>query len=234
MDAANPTLSSWGRLGSQLDMAEAFSTSGVYRTRRRLAWRETPKRSSLDGRSAGNSVKGEVGGGGAVLVAPLVEEAAIAEGDVVGGLEAEAGGGAVDPFGGAFELGVVADGGFVDDAMAFAVVPLGAPFFVAEGGDEAEREKDLRRERCRRRPRFRFRRGACGVSSPGPVVGQALVGDGPAAGVAADAENLGAGAHLAVGRVVEDVALKAARSLQRESGGLEALGEGGEVGARGI
>ena len=52
-------------------------------------------------------------------------------------------GSAVDPFGGAFELGVVADGRFVDDAVALAVAPLGAPFFIAEGGDEAEREKDL-------------------------------------------------------------------------------------------
>jgi hypothetical protein len=56
------------------------------------------------------------------------------------------------------------------------------------------------------------------------------VGDRPAAGISADAQNLGAGAHLAVGRVVENIALEGARSLQREAGGLEALGEAGNIG----
>ncbi len=78
-----------------------------------------------------------------MLFAPLIEETAVAEGDVLGGIDAEAEGGAVDPCGGAFELRVVADGGFVDDAVAFAVGPLGAPFFVAEGGYEAEGKKEL-------------------------------------------------------------------------------------------
>ncbi len=52
----------------------------------------------------------------------------------------------------------------------------------------------------------------------------------PAARVAADAQNLGAGAHLAVGRVVEDVALKGARGLQAKTGGFKALREGRQVG----
>ncbi len=83
-----------------------------------------------------------------MLLAPLVKEAAVAEGDVVGGSDAEAERGAVDPVGGAFEFGVVADGGFVNDAVALRTVfagvgPFGAPFFAAECGDEAEGEKEL-------------------------------------------------------------------------------------------
>jgi len=67
-------------------------------------------------------LEGEVGCRGAVLGAPLVKKAAIAQGDVVGLVDTEALGGAVDPFGRSFELGVVADGGFVNHAMAFAVL----------------------------------------------------------------------------------------------------------------
>ena len=91
----------------------------------------------------GHRGKSQVARAARMLLAPLIEEAAVAEGDVLGGIDAQAGGSAVDPFRGAFELGVVADGRFVDDAVAFAVVPLGAPLFIAKGGDEAKREKDL-------------------------------------------------------------------------------------------
>ena len=49
--------------------------------------------------------------------------------------------GAVDPVGGAFEFGPVADGGFVDDEVAGElgcrdrwVGPLGAVLLVGEGG----------------------------------------------------------------------------------------------------
>ena len=55
------------------------------------------------------------------------------------------------------------------------------------------------------------------------------MGHRPAVGVAADAQDFCAGAHLAVGRVVENVALEGARSLQGESGGLKAAGQASEV-----
>jgi len=163
-----------------------------------------------------------------VLFAPEIEEAAVAEGDVLGGIDAQEGGGAVDPFGGAFELGVVADGGFIDDAMALAVGPLGAPFLVAKGGNEAEREKDFRHGSAVGDLGFGFDAVLVGVFA-GPDVRQALVGDGPSAGITADAQNLGAGAHLAVRRVVEHVALEGARGLEAEASGLEALGEGSQI-----
>ena len=132
-----------------------------------------------------------------VLLAPEVEEAAVAEGDVLGGVDAEAQSGAVDPFGGAFEFSEVADGGFVDDTVALAVGPLGAPFFIAEGGDETEGEED-----CGKR---------IAIGDLGPGVGEAFVGDGPAAGIAADAQDFSAGAHLAVRSVIENIALETAR-----------------------
>ena len=164
-----------------------------------------------------------------MLVAPEFEEAAVAECDVLGGVDAEARCGSVDPLGGAFQLGVVADWSFIDDAMAFAIGPLGTPFLVAEGGNEAEREKNFG---------HRIAVGDFGLGFDAVLVGvfagtnvrQALVGDRPAAGITAYAQNLGAGAHLAVGRVVENVALEGARGLQREAGGLEALGEAGNIG----
>ena len=55
------------------------------------------------------------------------------------------------------------------------------------------------------------------------------MGQHPVASVAADAEDFGAGAHLAVGGVVEGVRLKAARCFEAETGGLEACGQGAEV-----
>ena len=182
----------------------------------------------LCGSSARDCVKCEVSGDGAVLEAPLVEEAAIAHGDVVGGAEADSGGGAVNPVRGAFEFGVVANGGLVDDAMSFAVMPFGAPFLVAEGGDEAEREEDLGESAAVGDLGFSFDAVFVGVFA-GTVVGEALVRHCPAACIATDAENLGARAHLAVWGVEEDVALKAAGGVQRESRGLKALGESGQV-----
>jgi len=56
------------------------------------------------------------------------------------------------------------------------------------------------------------------------------VGDGPASGIAANAQNLSAGAHLAVGRVVENIALEGALEFAAEVGGLEALDEASNVG----
>ena len=49
------------------------------------------------------------------------------------------------------------------------------------------------------------------------------------AGVVANAENFRAGAHEAIGSVIEGVRLEAARSFEAETGGLEASSEGGQV-----
>jgi hypothetical protein len=179
-------------------------------------------------RSSGEGFEGEVGGGGGVLLAPLVEEAAVAHRDVILGADAELKCCAVNPFCGAFELSVVADGGFVDDAVAFAVAPLGAPFFVAECGDKSKREKDIGEGVAVCDFSFGFDAVFVAILARA-VIWKALVGDGPAAGIAADAEDLSAGAHLAGGGVVEDVAFKAARGMQFESSSLEALGEAGKV-----
>ena len=77
-------------------------------------------------------------GGAAGRLAPLIEEAAVAEGEELAGIDAELAAGLVDPVSGAFEFGVEADGGFVKDAVAGCVGELGAPFLVDEGGLEAE------------------------------------------------------------------------------------------------
>ena len=142
-----------------------------------------------------------------MLVAPDFEEAAIAEGDVLGWIDAEARGGAVDPLGGAFQFCVVANGSFIDDTVALAVCPLGTPFFIAEGGREAERKEDLLDRIAVSDFGLGFDAVLVGVFT-GTNVRQALVGDGPAASITAYAQNLGAGAHLAAGRVVENVALE--------------------------
>lgn len=176
----------------------------------------------------GDGGEGEVLGGGVVLAAPEVEEPSVAEGDVPGRIDAQAGGGAVDPFGGAFEFGVVADGGFVEDAVALPVCPLAAPFFVAEGSDQAEGEKDLGEGIAVGDLGFGFDAVLVGVFA-GANVGKTLVGQEAAACVGADAENLSAGAHPAVGSVVEDVRLEAAGGLQSEPCGFKAAGEAGQV-----
>jgi len=51
------------------------------------------------------------------------------------------------------------------------------------------------------------------------------MGQNPAAGIAADAQNLSAGAHAAVGGVIEHIAFKAARGTQTEAGLLKTPGQ---------
>ena len=163
-----------------------------------------------------------------MFLAPLIEKAAIAQGDVFPGCDSQAHGGAVNPFGRTFELCVVADGGLVDDAVAFAIVPLGAPLLVAEGSDKAKGKKDFSEGSAV--GDFGFCFDAMLVAVFARTVGRdAFVGDGPAAGVAADAENFSACAHFSVGGVVEDVAFKAARGVERKASALKALGETGQV-----
>ena len=178
--------------------------------------------------------KGELFGSAAVLLAPLVKEAAVAEGDVVGGGDAEAEGGAVDPVGGAFELCVVADGGFVDDTVALDAVfaevgPFSAPFFIAECGDEAKGEKVLGERGAMSDLGFGFDAMLVSVFTRLARSGEALVGQRPVAGVTANSEDFGAGAHEAIGSVVEGVRFESAWSFEAETGGLEASGEGAEV-----
>ena len=177
---------------------------------------------------AGDGIEGEVERSGGILFAPLLEEAAVAQGNVLLRGDAQARGYAVNPFGGAFELGVVANRGFVDDAVTLSIVPLGAPFFVAEGLNKAERVEDFGKYSAV--GDFGFSFDAVFVAILAWTVGRhAFVSDGPSSGVAADAEDLNAGAQLAVGRVVEDVALKAARGMELETGGFKALRKTGQV-----
>lgn len=163
-----------------------------------------------------------------MLRSPLLKEAAVAEGDVICRFDSQAGGGVVDPGGRAFELRIVADGGFVDDAVAFTVGPFGAPLFVAESGDESEREKDLFEHLSVGDLGFGFDAVFVSVFA-GAALGKAFVRDGPLAGVVSDAQDLGAGAHLPVRGVVEDVAFKAARGVLGESSIQELPGETGHV-----
>jgi len=163
-----------------------------------------------------------------VLQSPKLKEATVAKRNVVGWSYGQAGGRAVDPFIGTFQFGEVADGRLIDDAVALALRPFGSPLLVAKGGNQAEGMKDLGQRIAVGDLGFSLDAVLVGVFS-GANVGKALVGEEPTASVTADAKDLGAGAHLAVGCVIEDVALKAARSLQQEARGLEARGEGGKV-----
>ena len=56
-----------------------------------------------------------------------------------------------------------------------------------------------------------------------------LVGWRNVASIVADEQNLGAGAHRAVLRVVENIALEGARSLQCKAGSFEPLAESGNI-----
>jgi len=162
-------------------------------------------------------------------LAPQIEEAAVAEREIVGSVDAKVAGGAVDPGGRALQFGVVADGSFVDNAMALAISPLGAPFFIAERSGEAEGKKDVGQGVAIGDRGFRL--DAVFVAAFTRRTGrQAFVGQRPSARVIADAQNLSARAQPAVGRVIEDVALKAARCLHAKAGGLKALGEARRVG----
>lgn len=153
--------------------------------------------------------------------APFVEEAAVAEGHEVGLGEAEAFGGGVDPFGGAFELGEEADGGFVDDAVAGGVGVFGAPLFISECRLVAEGGEDGSDGLAVFDLGFSFDAVFVALGGWVAVGGQGLVCDDPAFSVAADAEDGLSGAEGSVGRVVEDVVLEGAGRDLMEAGGLE-------------
>jgi hypothetical protein len=176
-----------------------------------------------------NFVEGEVGDGAAVVALPLLEEAAVAEGHELGGVDAEFAAGSVDPFGGAFEFGVEADGGFIEDAVAGGVGEFGTVFFVDEGGLEAELGEDVADGLAVLDLGFGF--VTMLVAGFGVIVlRQAFVGDDPAVAIFADAEDGLHGAEAAVGGVVEDVALEGAGSFEVKAGVEEAAGEGAGIG----
>src|SRR5579863_6929134 len=163
-----------------------------------------------------------------MLVAPLLEQAPVAERHVGGRGNAERRRDAIDPLRPAFEFGEVADGSFVDHAVALPVAPLAAPLFITERWNQAERMKDLGESVAVGNFGFGFDAMLVAVLA-GAVVGQTLVGNGPLAAVGADAQNLGPGAHLAVGGVVEDVGVEGTLGVEVEAGLGKAPGEIGQV-----
>ncbi len=132
--------------------------------------------------------------------------------------EAEEGGGAVDPFGGAFELGKESDGGFIDDAVSGGVGVFGAPFFVSEGGFVADGGEDGGDGMAVVDFGFSFDAVLVVLGGGIAVWREGFVGDDPAVAVAADAEDGLACAEGAIGRVEEDVVLEGAGRDLVESG----------------
>ena len=164
-----------------------------------------------------------------VLFAPQVKEPAVAERDVFTMADTETDGRAIDPIGSAFEFSVVANGRFVDDAVPFAIGPLGAPFFVAKRSYKAKRLKNLRQRVAVRELGLGLDAVFVPVPSRGASSGEPLVRERPSARVAADAKDFSARAQPAIGSVIKRVALEAARSLQPKPCRFEPLHESGRV-----
>ncbi len=163
-----------------------------------------------------------------MLFAPEVEKSSVAEGDVLGAVDAEARGRLVDPRGRSFELGKVSNRRLVNHAVAIPGGPLGAPLLVAEGGYQVEGSEDL--GKCFAVADLGFCLDAVLMAVfAGTCIGQALMRQGPASRVTPDAQDLGACAHLPVRRVVEGIGLECARGLQLEPGSLQAVGKPGKV-----
>ncbi len=166
--------------------------------------------------------EGEVFGGAAGALLPVEEEFAVAVGEAGGVVDLEFGEGPVDPFGRAFELGVVADGGFIDDQVnggvrgGIGVGPLGAVFLVDEGGDVAELLEDGGEGGAIGDGGFSLDADLVASEVVG-LVGQAFVGEGPEVAVLAEAENLTLGAEFARGSVVENVAFEGAGRVETEA-----------------
>ena len=101
--------------------------------------------------------------------------------------------------------------------------PLGAVLLIAEGGSVAELVEDLGEGLAVRYGGFGLDADlvASGVDWV-LLVGLAFVGDGPETAVLADAEDLVAGAEVAVGGVVEGVVLEGAGSVEVEAESREA------------
>ncbi len=164
-----------------------------------------------------------------MLLPPEVEETAIAQSKALGRMHAQSIRDAVNPVGRAFEFRIVADRSFVHHAMAPAVPPLGPPFLVAKCSHQAKRTKDFRQRISVGDLRLGFNAVFMAVLA-GTGVRQTLVRELPFASVVADAQNLGARAHLAVGSVVENVVFKAACRLQAKTCRLQPAAEIVKVG----
>jgi hypothetical protein len=169
--------------------------------------------------------EGEVLGwaGGALL--PIKEQLSVAVGEAGGWIYVEGGEGLVDPGGGAFEFGIGADWRLVDDEVCHRVGvracwmrPLGAVFLVGESGSVAELLEYLGHGFAFGDDGFGFDADLVAGGVDGVLlVGKALVCEGAEAAVLAQAEDLFAGAEIAVGSVVEGIVLEGAGSDEVEA-----------------
>ncbi len=160
-------------------------------------------------------------GGTASAVFPGEEELTVAFGKAGAGVDGELYEHAVDPAGGAFELGPGADGCFVDDEVGCGAgfgkgeAPFGAELLVDEGGRVAEVGEYGGEGVAVADGRLGFDAGL--ISGVVGVFRGALVGEGAAAAVAAEAEKLMAAAELAVWGVEEGVVLEGAWGFEMKA-----------------
>lgn len=136
--------------------------------------------------------------------------------------------GGVDPFGGTFQLGVEADRSLVEDAVPGGVGKFRAPFLVDKRRSESELGEDVPHGF----PVLHIRLGFLAVLvTRGRVVvlWQALVGGHPALSILADPQNLLVRTQAAIGRVIEDIALKGARGLLVKSCGSKRAHQRGRI-----
>src|SRR6202034_4896380 len=87
--------------------------------------------------------EGEIIRGASGAFAPLVEEAAVAQGEKVSRFDAQKATGCVAPRFGPFEFGVNADGRLVEDAVADGIGVFGAPLFINKGGSVPKLREDV-------------------------------------------------------------------------------------------
>ena len=108
--------------------------------------------------------------------------------------------------------------------------PLGAKLFIAEDGRVAQHLEDL--AECGTVFQLGLRLDAdlvAGWVAVGRGTGLALVGDGPEAAIAADAENLPGFAEGPAGRVVEGVLLEGSGRIEQEAEAGEKRLEAAEI-----
>lgn len=171
-------------------------------------------RTGVGGFGGEGHVTGRASGG----LAPVLEEASVAESHQRRRFEAEPGAGCVDPLRRAFQFGEGADGRFVEDAMAGFVGVFGAPLLV----DKDRLVAKLGEDHAERLAIGDFGLGfdAAFVAGGGIVVGgHAFMGEQPAVSVAPNTKNGLTCTQPAVGHVVEGIAFKGARrdDLKAES-----------------
>lgn len=160
--------------------------------------------------------------GASGFLAPVLEEPSITKGHQRGRVEAEAGGDGVDPFLRPLQFCEIADGGFVEDAMARSIGVFGTPLLI----DKDRFVSELAEDDSKSVAVGNFGLGfyAAFVAGGRIVVGgHALVGEEPMVAVSSDSENRAAGAEAAVGRVVECIALEAAEGNDSEPEAPNAL-----------